>query len=73
VQLKPISAAEGANVYEKTRVACVYNLQDKATEAAVENADVTEGARAIGSTLGAPAMSQIGYGFEDVLADRAFS
>ena len=58
-------------VYEQTLVACVYNVQDAATEALVENADVTEGARAIGFTLGAPGLSQIGY-VEDVLADRAF-
>jgi|GEM_PF-3942 len=64
-------AATKGKVYEKTRVACVYNVQDSATETLVENADVTEGARAIGFTLGAPGLSQIGY-VEDVLADRAF-
>ncbi|MEO0023896.1 MAG: hypothetical protein RL196_337 [Actinomycetota bacterium] len=63
-------AAKG-KVYEHTLVACVYNVQDSATESLVENANVTDGARAIGFTLGAPAMSQIGY-VEDVLADRAF-
>ena len=64
-------AAAKGKVYEKTRVACVYNVQDAATEKLVENADVTEGARAIGFTLGAPGLSQVGY-VEDVLADRAF-
>ena len=37
----------------------------------VENADVIEGARAIGFTLGAPTRSQVGY-VEDILCDRAF-
>jgi UDP-N-acetylmuramoylalanine--D-glutamate ligase len=60
-----------AKVYEQTRVACVYNVQDSATESMVENANVTEGARAIGFTLGAPGLSQVGY-VEDILADRAF-
>jgi len=46
-------------------------VQDSATEKLVENADVIEGARAIGFTLGAPGLSQVGY-VEDVLADRAF-
>ncbi len=60
-----------AKVYENTLVACVYNVQDSRTEAMVENADVTEGARAIGFTLGAPSLSQVGY-VEEILADRAF-
>ena len=60
-----------AKVYEQTVVACVYNLQDARTEAMVENADVTEGARAIGFTIGAPGLSQVGF-VEDILADRAF-
>ena len=64
------TAAKG-KVYEHMLVACVYNVQDSATESLVENANVTDGARAIGFTLGAPGLSQIGY-VEDVLADRAF-
>ena len=63
--------AAKAKVYENTRVACVYNVADKSTEQAVENADVVEGARAIGFTIGVPAISQIGYA-EDILCDRAF-
>ena len=58
-------------VYEHTLVACVYNVQDSATEKLVENANVTEGARAIGFTLGTPGLSQVGY-VEEFLADRAF-
>lgn len=60
-----------AKIYENTRVACVYNVNDPATEKMVENADVIEGARAIGFTTGLPARSQVGY-VEDILCDRAF-
>jgi UDP-N-acetylmuramoylalanine--D-glutamate ligase len=63
--------AAKAKVYENTKVACVYNVADKATEKAVENADVVEGARAIGFTVGVPSISQVGFA-EDILCDRAF-
>ncbi|RYJ06005.1 MAG: UDP-N-acetylmuramoyl-L-alanine--D-glutamate ligase, partial [Actinomycetales bacterium] len=39
-------------VYEGVQRACVYNVEDPATEALVMEADVEEGARAIGFTLG---------------------
>lgn len=58
-------------MYENTKVACVYNLEDKTTEALVEAADVQDGARAIGFGLGTPARSNVGY-VEDLLVDRAF-
>jgi UDP-N-acetylmuramoylalanine--D-glutamate ligase len=58
-------------MYENTKVACVYNLEDATTEALVEAADVSEGARAIGFSLGTPARSNVGY-VEDLLVDRAF-
>ncbi len=58
-------------VYENTRVACVYNVQDKATEQLVMDAEVQEGCRAIGFTLGTPGLSMVGV-VEDVVADRAF-
>jgi UDP-N-acetylmuramoylalanine--D-glutamate ligase len=60
-----------AKVYENTQVACVYNINDLATEKMVENADVQEGARAIGFTTGMPGRSQVGF-VEDILCDRAF-
>ena len=60
-----------AKVYENTQVACVYNINDLATEKMVENADVQEGARAIGFTTGLPGRSQVGF-VEDILCDRAF-
>lgn len=58
-------------VYENTQFSCVYNVQDTETERLVEQANVIEGARAIGFTLGTPAKSQVGY-VEDILVDRAF-
>jgi UDP-N-acetylmuramoylalanine--D-glutamate ligase len=63
--------ADKARVFERTRVACVYNVADPATEQMVRDADVLEGARAIGFTLGVPAVGQLGV-VDDVLADRAF-
>ncbi|TXL62837.1 UDP-N-acetylmuramoyl-L-alanine--D-glutamate ligase [Aeromicrobium terrae] len=63
--------ADKARVYEGVQVACVYNVQDPATEQMVRDADVAEGARAIGFTLGVPGPSMLGV-VDDVLADRAF-
>ena len=58
-------------VYANTKVACVYNVADPNTEKLVEDADVIEGARAIGFTVGAPSLSQVGFA-SDILCDRAF-
>ncbi|MFM6966835.1 MAG: UDP-N-acetylmuramoyl-L-alanine--D-glutamate ligase [Rhodoluna sp.] len=63
--------AAKAKVYENTVAACVYNVMDKSTESMVEDADVVDGARAIGFTLGIPTRSQVGF-VEDILCDRAF-
>ena len=60
-----------AKVYAGTQVACIYNVQDPATEQMVRDADVVEGCRAIGFTLGVPGPSMVGL-VDDVLADRAF-
>ncbi|MGN6502701.1 MAG: glutamate ligase domain-containing protein, partial [Pseudolysinimonas sp.] len=60
-----------AKVYENTRVACVYNLADEATRGMVEEADVQDGARAIGFGLGIPGPSDVGL-VEGILVDRAF-
>jgi UDP-N-acetylmuramoylalanine--D-glutamate ligase len=60
-----------AKVYAGTQIACVYNVQDPATEQMVMDADVVEGCRAIGFTLGIPGPSMIGL-VDDALADRAF-
>ncbi|WP_035913913.1 UDP-N-acetylmuramoyl-L-alanine--D-glutamate ligase [Knoellia sinensis] len=58
-------------VYEGTEIACIYNVDDPQTERLVEDADVQEGCRAVGFTLGTPAPSMLGV-VGDVLADRAF-
>jgi len=64
-------AADKGRVYEGNRVACVYNAADPATEDLVRDADVEEGCRAIGFTLGAPGPSQLGV-VDGLLVDRAF-
>ncbi|MEV6244961.1 UDP-N-acetylmuramoyl-L-alanine--D-glutamate ligase [Streptomyces sp. NPDC051742] len=64
-------AADKGRIYEGNRIACVYNVADKATEDLVVEADVVEGCRAIGFTLGTPGPSQLGV-VEGILVDRAF-
>ena len=63
--------AAKAKIFENTKVACVYNKADKVTERMVEQADVMEGARAIGFDLGAPGRSDLGV-VDGILCDRAF-
>lgn len=64
-------AADKGRIYERVERACVYNVADPVTEQLVRDADVVEGARAIGFTLGTPAVGMLGV-VDDVLADRAF-
>jgi UDP-N-acetylmuramoylalanine--D-glutamate ligase len=64
-------AASKAKIFENVEIAGVYNVADSTTEAALQQADVVEGARAIGFTLGVPARSMVGY-VEGILVDRAF-
>ncbi|MGW4234493.1 UDP-N-acetylmuramoyl-L-alanine--D-glutamate ligase [Streptomyces sp. NPDC004980] len=64
-------AADKGRIYEGNSVACVYNAQDGATEDLVRGADVEEGCRAIGFTLGTPGPSQLGV-VDGILVDRAF-
>ena len=63
--------ADKARIYHGVERSCVYNVEDPATEEMVREADVTEGARAVGFTLGTPSVSMLGV-VDDVLADRAF-
>ena len=63
--------ADKAKIYHRVTHSCVYNVTDPATEAMVADAEVTEGARAIGFTLGVPAVSMLGV-VDDLLVDRAF-
>jgi len=60
-----------ATVYFNTGVACIYNKADAATLRMVENAEVQEGARAIGFGLGVPGPSELGI-VDGILCDRAF-
>jgi UDP-N-acetylmuramoylalanine--D-glutamate ligase len=64
-------AADKGRIYEGNQVACVYNTADPATERLVREADVEPGCRAVGFTLGAPGLSQLGV-VEGLLVDRAF-
>ncbi|MFE0691844.1 UDP-N-acetylmuramoyl-L-alanine--D-glutamate ligase, partial [Streptomyces xiamenensis] len=64
-------AADKGRIYEGNTVACVYNAADPATEDLVREADVVEGCRAIGFTLGTPGPSQLGV-VDGILVDRAF-
>lgn len=63
-------AAKG-RVYERTQQACIYNLADPETEHLVEQADVIEGARAVGFGVDVPAPSNFGV-VDGILVDRAF-
>jgi UDP-N-acetylmuramoylalanine--D-glutamate ligase len=60
-----------ALVYRHSQVAAVYNVDDPVTEQMVRDADVIEGCRAVGFTLGIPGLSMLGV-VDDILVDRAF-
>jgi UDP-N-acetylmuramoylalanine--D-glutamate ligase len=64
-------AAAKARVYLNVREACVYPAADAAIEAMVREAEVADGCRAVGLTLGAPTVSQLGF-VDGVMVDRAF-
>ncbi len=64
-------AADKGRVYANTEVACIYNVADPRTEQLVRDAEVIEGCRAVGFTLGVPAVSMLGV-VDDILCDRAF-
>lgn len=62
--------ADKARVYTGAQRAAVYNAADPATLRMVEEADVAEGCRAIGFTLGVPGPGELGL-VGDVMVDRA--
>ena len=64
-------AADKGRIYERVQRACVYNVADPVTEQLVRDAEVVEGARAIGFTLGVPSVGMLGV-VDEILADRAF-
>lgn len=63
--------AAKARVYERVQDYAVYNVTDAATRRMVEDAEVVEGCRAVGFTLGIPDVSMVGV-VDDLLVDRAF-
>jgi len=64
-------ARDKGRIYEQAQVACVYNVADPVTEQLVRDADVVQGCRAIGFTLGIPGVGMVGI-VDDTLVDRAF-
>jgi len=64
-------AADKGRVYQGVERTCVYNAADPVTEQLVRDADVADGARAVGFTLGMPSVGMVGV-VDDILADRAF-
>ncbi len=64
-------ARDKGRIYTGVERACVYNAADPATEQLVRDAEVVEGARAIGFTLGVPGPGMVGV-VDDILVDRAF-
>ena len=64
-------AADKGRIYHRAQKACVYNAADPETERLVREADVEEGARAIGFTLGMPGVGMVGV-VDQILVDRAF-
>jgi UDP-N-acetylmuramoylalanine--D-glutamate ligase len=63
--------AAKAKIYQNTSDFIVFNEQDPKTLQAAQQAEVAAGCRAVSFSLGAPAMSSVGY-VEEFLVDRAF-
>ena len=59
------------SAYQRVRHACLYPSFDPAVRTLVEEAEVIDGARAVGLTFGAPGPSDVGL-VENVVVDRAF-
>ena len=64
-------ADDKGRIYQGVQRACIYNVEDPETERLVREAEVQEGARAIGITLGTPGVGMLGV-VDDILVDRAF-
>ncbi len=64
-------AADKGRIFQQAQQACIYNVADPVTERLVREAEVVDGARAIGFTLGMPSVGMLGV-VEDLLVDRAF-
>jgi UDP-N-acetylmuramoylalanine--D-glutamate ligase len=59
-------------IFDGTEETIVYNQDDPNTVASAEQADVVDGCRAVGFTLGVPSRAMLGV-VDDVLVDRAFN
>lgn len=68
---EPEFLADSGVFFDGTTLACVYRKGNATGEALVLDADVVEGARAIGIGLDSPGMSEVGL-VEGILCDRAF-
>jgi len=64
--------ADKGRIFERTQRACVFNVNDPATETLVRGADVEDGCVAIGFTAGAPRVGQLGV-VDGVLVDRGLA
>jgi len=64
-------AHDKGKIYHNVQVAGVYNVADPLTERLIAEAEVIEGARAVGFTLDVPQRGMVGV-VDDVLVDRAF-
>jgi len=71
VSMDAEETGESGVFFDGTTRACVYRKGPGAAEARVQDADVVEGARAIGVGLDSPGMSELGL-VEGILCDRAF-
>lgn len=71
VSLASEPTQESGVFYDATEGACVYLRGMGSTEAQVQDAEVVEGARAIGIGLDSPGMSDLGV-VEGIIVDRAF-
>ncbi|WP_431836926.1 UDP-N-acetylmuramoyl-L-alanine--D-glutamate ligase [Cellulomonas sp. Y8] len=65
-------AADKGRIYSGVQVACVYNAADRTTEDLVREAEVADGAVAVGFTLGSPGVGQVGL-VDRMLVDRGFA
>ncbi len=63
--------AAKAKIYNNCQVSAVYNVDEPLTRRLVEEAEVVDGCRAIGFTLGIPSVGMVGL-VDEVIADRAF-
>lgn len=68
--LEPYTA-DKAKIYQNVRTACVYNSADPVTRTMVEEAEVVEGAKAVGFTIDVPGPGEFGV-VDSLLVDRAF-